>query len=201
MGDPVSALVDRAILDSDLGAVLAAREAGVLVEEHRARLRATDLLVLGALADRIRGEELGPEVIIYAAPRMPEDGTVLLPGPDGAPAGLDLLRAVAFARISAPPRTHVCVDWSACGLELAQVALGFGADQLVGRISNKRGLALSEGQRLGVGKLSQRELAEVVKRRELAGHLRAGGRVPVFIGPDGRPEHAPEASAAEQDAW
>jgi hypothetical protein len=65
------------------------------------------------------------------------------------------------------------------------VALGFGANELVGPIATKRGLPLQEGELAGVGKKSQRELAQVVKRRELAGFVQRAGREPVFVGPDG----------------
>ncbi len=79
----------------------------------------------------------------------------------------------------------VRVDWSRCGLELAQVALGFGADELVGRIVNKRGLPLGEGELLGVGKKSRHEAADLVKRKELAAVVRRAGRVPGFVSADG----------------
>jgi hypothetical protein len=86
------------------------------------------------------------------------------------------------------------VDWSRCGLELAQVTLGFGADELVGRIASKRGLPLADGEMAGVGKKSKRELAQVVKRRELASYVERGGREPLFLRGDGGVETVlPEA--------
>jgi hypothetical protein len=75
----------------------------------------------------------------------------------------------------------VRVDWSRCGLELAQVALGFGANELCGHIANKRGLPIAEGETLGVGKKSAREAAHAVKRRELEGFVRRAGRTPRFV--------------------
>jgi hypothetical protein len=67
------------------------------------------------------------------------------------------------------------------GLELAQVALGFGANELEGRIANKRGLPMAEGEKLGVlGKASRLEDADVVKRKELEGFVRRAGRTPRF---------------------
>jgi hypothetical protein len=75
----------------------------------------------------------------------------------------------------------VRVDWTRCGLELAQVALGFGASELAGRIANKRGLPMAEGEKLGVvGKKSRLEAADTVKRRELEGFVRRAGRTPRF---------------------
>ncbi len=180
----MSELVERAIDAAGLGAVLAARRAGAPMAAHVPQLRGADLLVLGALADRVRAEEVGDEVRIYTARagRADEraDGHRSLPRGRGDEdlAGLELLREVAVARITGPRAARVRVDWTRCGLELAQVALGFGADELVGCIATKRGLPIADGELAGVGKKSRRELAQVVKRKELAGCVERGGRVP-----------------------
>jgi 2-iminoacetate synthase ThiH len=157
-------------------------------------LREADLLALGALADRVRRDEVGDEVFIYAPPPvegMPD--AVVLPGEGGDLTGLELLRETAIARVTGPHAVRVRIDWTRCGLELAQVALGFGANELVGQIASKRGLPVAEGDVLGSGKKSQRELASVVKRRELAGFVRRAGRIPIFVGP---PEPAQAADAS-----
>lgn len=179
----MSALVDRAVDAAGLSPVLAARRAGLLESsEHLARLRAADLLALGALADRVRADEVGDEVRIYTRPDEGEEGRVVVLPPAGRDVtGLELLREVAVARIAGPPGARVRVDWTRCGLELAQVALGFGADELVGVLANKRGLPLADGEVLGVGKKSRLEAAPVVKRRELAEFVRRAGRSPRFI--------------------
>jgi hypothetical protein len=176
----VSALVDGAIQGADLGPVLAARQSGTLGEAHVALLRRVDLLALGALADKVRAEEVGEEVVIHTGEPPTDDGVVALPAPGADVTGLELLREVAIARVCAPRGARVRVDWTRCGLELAQVALGFGANELAGRLASKKGLPLVEGERLGVGKLSRLELAAVVKRRELEGFVRSAGRAPVF---------------------
>jgi 2-iminoacetate synthase ThiH len=178
----MSALVDRAIRESSLEDVLGARRAGALTPEQIERLRSSDLLVLGALADRVRAEEVGDVVRIYTdeALEVAADVTVL-PGPGSETTGLELLREVAMARIAGPRRASVRVDWTRCGLELAQIAMGFGANELVGRIANKRGLPLAEGEKLGVGKKSRLEAADVVKRKELEGFVRRAGRTPSFL--------------------
>jgi hypothetical protein len=164
-------------------------------------LRAADLLALGALADRVRVEECGPEVVIFTAePPVGERAPVVLPERGSGLTGLELLREVAIARVCGPPRASVRVDWAICGLELAQVALGFGADELLGRIANKRGLPLEDGELLGVGKKSRHELAEVVKRRELAELVRRAGRIPIFVGADGARESAQTRSTAQETA-
>jgi hypothetical protein len=185
----VSALVDRAIEWAGLGDVLAARREGRLPEALGQRLGAADLLVLGALADRVRAEEVGAEVVVYTGTPPPTDEPVVtLPAEDGSLTGLELLREVALARITGPQRVRVRVVWTRCGLELAQVALGFGADELAGRIATKRGLPIGEGELAGAGKKSRRELAQVVKRKELAAYVRRAGRVPLFMGEGGQPE-------------
>ncbi len=198
----MSTIVDRAIDAAGLGGVLAARraEAGSLATNPAwlARLRAADLLALGALADRVRAEEVGPDVRIYTSPPEDDAGVVVLPRDDAEISGLELLREIAIARIVGPRGTRVRVDWTRCGLELAQVALGFGADELAGFIANKRGLPIAPGERAGVGKKSLRELAEVVKRKELAGCVEHGGRVPVFVRPDGAQETTDGAGSLKE---
>jgi hypothetical protein len=199
MGGAVSALVDRAIESAGLGDVLQARRSGPLDEPAKTRLRAADLLALGALADRVRTEEVGAEVRIYTSERLDLDGVVALPVDDAELTGLELLREVAVARVAGSPGARVRVDWTRTGLELAQVALGFGANELAGRMASKRGLPIAEGELLGVGKKSRRELAQVVKRKELAAFVRRAGRMPLFIGPDGAPEGI-EGSAPLEEA-
>jgi hypothetical protein len=177
----VSALVDRAIDAAGLAGVLAARHAGDVGDGDVARLRRADLLALGALADRVRAEEVGDEVRIYTSGDAADGDAAVLPSASGALTGLELLREVAIARITRPRGAPVRVDWTRCGLELAQVALGFGANELAGRIANKRGLPMAEGETLGVlGKKSRQEAAEIVKRKELEGFVRRAGRTPRF---------------------
>jgi|CZKU01.1.fsa_nt_gi hypothetical protein len=196
----MTALVDRAIEAAGFGAIVAARRAGTSIEAYVARLRAADLLVLGALADRVRAEEIGADVRIYTSEPPAEDALVIVLPPDGRPiTGLELLREVAIARITGPRAARIRVDWTRSGLELAQVALGFGADELVGFIATKRGLPIADGAMSGVGKKSKQELVEVVKRRELAECVERGGRVPLFIRADGVVE-APLPAGPLQEA-
>jgi hypothetical protein len=179
MGDRVNSLVDRAIAAAGLSAVLAARRSGSIGDAEARQLRTADLLALGALADRVRHDEVGDEVRIYA-PAKTSDGAVVLPSGDRELTGLELLREIAFARVTGARGAAVRVDWTRCGLELAQVALGFGANELVGYIASKRGLPIATGELAGVGKKSRMELAHVVKTRELAAFVRRAGRVPIF---------------------
>jgi 2-iminoacetate synthase ThiH len=184
MGVAVSALVDRAIEEAGLAPVLASRRRDGRIEEtHIDRLKKADLLALGALADRVRAEEVGDEVCIHTAdPGDDGDPLLVTVPPEGRDVtGLELLREVAIARVAGPRGARVRVDWARCGLELAQVTLGFGANELVGRIANKRGLPLAEGELLGVGKKSRLVEAQVVKRGELAGFVERAGRTPRFV--------------------
>ena len=216
----MSKLVERAIDAAGLGSVLSARREGGSMDGHVARLRAADLLALGALADRVRAEDVGADVRIYTDAPLRGDTDAPLRGDTDAPpsgdtgalavvvlpregqelTGLDLLREVAIARITASRGAHVRIDWTRCGLELAQVALGFGADELLGFIATKRGLPIADDELAGVGKKSKRELAQVVKRRELASYVERGGRVPVFIRADGSVDAADAVSSAVDES-
>lgn len=195
----MSALVERAIDCAGLTEVRAARHAGALSEAHVVLLRQADLLAVGALADGIRADEVGVDVRIYTSESREDDPSlVVLPRADRELTGLELLREVAIARVIGPRRARVRVDWTSCGLELAQVALGFGADELAGRISSKRGLPIAAGELAGVGKRSRLELAHVMKQRELAGYIRRAGRIPVFVRPDGRAEVVAESTTLSE---
>jgi 2-iminoacetate synthase ThiH len=97
---------------------------------------------------------------------------------------MDFLRAVAVARVTGARAADVRVDWSEIGVELAQVALGFGANEIVGPIANKRGLAIADDATKkvkGEGNVS----LQALKQRELAGLVRRSGRRVVVIGPHG----------------
>lgn len=126
--------IDRA----GLADIRKARERGdrAAIEAAIPRLEAADLLAVGVLADALRVQDVGDDVRIHLRGAPPE--LVLLRGK-----GLDLLRRVAIARITRGAR--ITVDFTECGFELAQVALGFGASELVGTAADKRGLPLENG--------------------------------------------------------
>jgi hypothetical protein len=175
----VSPFTLRAIDAAGLGDVLAARREGRVPDDLALRLSGADLLVLGALADAVRREEVGEAVRVYTEDPRSEPGRPVRTM--GELTGLELLREVATSRITGPHGVSIRVDWTSCGLELAQVALGFGANELNGRLVNKRGLPIAEGELGGVGKKSRRELASLLKRKELAGFIERAGRVAVFV--------------------
>jgi 2-iminoacetate synthase ThiH len=197
----VSVLVERALEAAGLSDLLAARREARLPEDVALRLERADLLALGALADRIRQEEVGDEVRVYTGDMPPDSGDrVLITGGEGEATGLELLRKVSASRITGPRGVNVRVDWTSCGLELAQVTLGFGANELCGRIANKRGLPLAPGELAGIGKKSRRELADSVKRAELAGFVHRAGRVAVFIDAEGFREASDGRAVAQEPA-
>ncbi len=155
--------VEQAIARAGLSPVLPARRRGDL-DSVRALLDSLgeiDLLALGAAADAVRAEESGDVVRIHPAP----SSDVQWIGP--ASSELDLLRAVATARITGPVGARIGVDWGRHGLELAQVALGFGATDLTGPITRKSGTLIAEDELKKV-KGQGMVAASALKRREIA---------------------------------
>src|SRR5437773_792229 len=67
----------------------------------------------------------------------------VLPAPAGGPLWLDTLRFVALCRLHLPV-AHVLVDFARLGHRLAQMCLGFGADELFGPIVSERALRLGD---------------------------------------------------------
>jgi len=65
-----------------------------------------------------------------------------LPTPIGEPQGLDTLHLIATLRLELPEIAHVALDVAALGPRLAQMALGFGADELWAPIVSERALRL-----------------------------------------------------------
>jgi hypothetical protein len=147
-------------------------------------LATADLLAVGALADLVRTEEVGDLVRVYANVRPEPGGTEVRRQGEGDASGIAFLRAVAIARVTGGPGADVRVDWSDIGIELAQVALGFGANEIVGPIANKRGLAIADDATAKV-KGEGRVSLQALKQRELAGLVRRSGRRVVVVGPSG----------------
>jgi len=156
-------LTERALVREGLLDVLEARRSGAPLASFERRLRDADLLALGALADLIRREEVGSVVRVHLGD-APHDAI--------SGRGVDVLRDAAIARIMRPRGARVCVDFGASGLEIAQVALGFGADELAGPIANRRGLPIADdAQKKVKGKgmvalraLQQEEILTIIRR-------------------------------------
>ena len=165
-----SVVLERALLREGLLEVLDARRAGSpALGSFERRLRDADLLALGALADVIRRDEIGPVVHVHLDAAVPEAIRLR---------GLDLLRETAIARVLGPRAARVCVDFGASGFEIAQVALGFGASELSGPVANRRGLPIAEDalkKVKGKGMVALKALAQ----EEILTLVRRAGREPV----------------------
>jgi hypothetical protein len=181
----VSALVDGAILGAGLGPIAEARRGRELarVGELADALESCDLLALGALADRVRREEVGEVVKIFTLGTPASGPGIYVANADDRDASKGrgtLLRRGAVARITGPLAGRVVVDWASVGLELAQVALGFGASELAGPVVTRRGLPIADDRTQkvrGAGLVS----SQLLKKRELAVLVRMAGREVVFV--------------------
>lgn len=189
----MTSFVERAIERAGLGGVLPARRRGD-IDAVRAELAAAgevDLLVLGALADAIRAAECGDVVRVHPVAAadvhwVPREGR----------SELDLLRAVAIARITSARGQRIGVEWGQAGLEVPQVALGFGATDLSGPITRKSGDLIDETELKKVK--GQGLVAKVALRRlEIAAVLANAGRVCQFTdetAPTPAPKRTEEAA-------
>ena len=143
---------------------------------------AADLLALGALADRVRadgGRRRGAHLHRRRSAEATRRRRASSPTPGSELTGLELLREVAIARITGPARRRACASTGrACGLELAQVALGLRRERARrAHREQARPRRSPRARRSEVGKKSAaRGRRDVVKRKELAGFVaRAGG--------------------------
>lgn len=130
------------------------------------RLATADVLLLAGLADMVRGRFHGDEVRVIGADAAQRDPDVVRVALDasGQRTGQELLADVALARLSTPGKRSVAVSIDGLGLQLAQVALSFGADVLYGDLGGGRTLPLLDGPQ--------------ARRKELDGLIaRAGRRV------------------------
>jgi len=139
-----------------LGGLAAARTAGarVLVGDGPAALdqalAAGGLRVLWRMPYRAgEGDDLRRRRFAAVAQAL-SDGAApwaVLPTPDGEPQGLDTLDVTARCRLDLPGSHHVVADFQRLGPRLAQMALGFGADELFGPIVAERALRLGDNAR------------------------------------------------------
>jgi hypothetical protein len=137
---------------SALGGAAVAQQAGATLlvgadalESHRA-FRAAGCRSLWRLAFR-SGESFLERAGRLEALRVVarQDDIALwgvMPTPEGEAEGLDTLRLVATLRLEFPQIAHVVLDVAALGPRLAQMALGFGGDELWAPIVSERALRL-----------------------------------------------------------
>lgn len=167
--------VEQAIERAGLGDVLRARRAGDLdaVRARMNELMDADLLVIGAAADLVRSEEVG-DVVVLHRPIEGADVTWI----EKQRSDLDVVRAVAVARLCGAPAARIGVDWTLHGLELAQVALGFGASDLRGAITRRSGLPILDDEAKKVKGQGNVPLSEI-RNAEIIALVRHAGRVPM----------------------
>ena len=125
-----------------------------------------------------------------------DEVTVVRADAEKGAAGVTFLRRVARARIASEPGARIAVDWVEIGLELAQVALGFGASELCGAVVNKRGLPIAEGETRKIKGQGQVAFSDI-KMRELEGLLARVGRGVTFVAAPGRSATAQAAEAGD----
>ena len=167
-------VIDRALREAGVDRWLARRLAGDVLDGDRAELEATlptlDVLVLGALADRVRAAECGAVVRIHLG--RPLDEVAALPPFDPIAGGIVFLRAVARARLLGAAGARIRVDIDDVGLQLAQVCLTYGANELVAPQKKRSIVTDAQGDAAAQAILRERELAALVV---------AAGRRPLIV--------------------
>jgi hypothetical protein len=126
-----------------------------------------DLLLLGALADKLRAAQRGEVVRLFIETPTDEVRTF-----DTADDAHTFLRTIAISRLSGDGAIRV--DARGIGLQLAQVALTFGADEIIASVREENGKRSLEVY--GGDDVNARE-KEVLRERELVGLIRSAGRV------------------------
>jgi hypothetical protein len=90
----------------------------------------------------------------------------VLPTPEGEGEGLDTLHLMATCRLAFPAVPHLLADVPALGPRLAQMALGFGADELHAPIVSERALRLGDNARNPA--MTRKEAAILIRGAGLA---------------------------------
>jgi hypothetical protein len=137
-----------------------------------ARLERADVLVVAGIADAVRAKHRGDEVRVLSpdTARRAHDLVKLDldSGRADGPTGQDLLVQIALTRLSTPCTQGVAVSAEQIGLELAQTALVFGADAIIGDlVASKRTLPLLDGPQ--------------ARKTELLGLIQRTGRTARFV--------------------
>lgn len=150
-----------------------------------ARLTRADVLVVAGIADAVRAKHRGHEVLVLTADAAQREAGLValdLAGDLAAgPTGQDVLVQIALARLATPCKQGIAVSCEQIGLELAQTALVFGADALIGDfVTSKKTLPLLDGP--------------AARKTELMGLIQRAGRTVRFLD-----ESATEAATHASD--
>jgi len=169
MGRVLSRALEAAGLAELAGQLLSG---DALTAEQLVRVGDVDLLLVAGLADTVRARFHGDEVQILSSRELQGGGRVLFDQTVTAAGatGAELLRELALLRLTTPGNVSVAVSLETLGLELAQTALVFGADTLVGDLGSSRTLPLLDGP--------------TARRRELEGLVARSGRRVRGVTPD-----------------
>jgi hypothetical protein len=137
-------------------ALIAARDLALVATAHEAGLRVFwRVSFREGESDATRLERLA------ALEPMAARLSALVPTPVGEAYGLDGLRCFALCRLALPGVPHVAADAAALGPRLAQMAFGFGADELWAPIVAERALRI--GVNAGNPALTRKEAAMLIR--------------------------------------
>ncbi|MFI5301814.1 MAG: hypothetical protein ACHREM_27305 [Polyangiales bacterium] len=191
-----SSLTDRALSRAGLADVLVARLDATRADAARSELESVidrcDALLLGAMADRVRGVERGDAVRIYLdSPIGIDTSSFRFVAPSWRPTdgGLAFVRAVAAARLLSPSGVSLVVDVARVGIQLAQLALAWGADAWIVKLDALT-IQVAEDEEdhdaqalvaLGKGPAIDDAERAILKERELAGLVRQARRHPRIV--------------------
>src|SRR5206468_7516434 len=92
--------------------------------------------------------------------------------PEGEPQGLDTLHLIASLRLDLPEIPHVVLDVASLGPRLAQMSLGFGADELWAPIVSERALRL--GGNANNPSMTRKEAVVLIRGAGLSARERLG---------------------------
>jgi 2-iminoacetate synthase ThiH len=136
------------------------------------RLKKADVLVVAGIADAVRAKHRGHEVLVLSTDAAQHEAGIVALDLDAdlavGPTGQDLLVQIAMARLATPCKQGIAVSCEQIGLELAQTALVFGADALIGDlVASKKTLPLLDGKE--------------ARKAELMGLIQRSGRTARFL--------------------
>jgi len=164
--DAAESTVDEADLAA-VGGLSALRAAGIDLliappDSSQARAAAeAGLRILLRVPYRLGEDDRERLDRLAAIDRAAHDVWGVMPAPVGEPYGLDTLRFFALCRLALPRVKHLLADVGALGPRLAQMAFGFGVDELFAPIVAERALRL--GANAHNPSLTRKEAATLIR--------------------------------------